>query len=166
MNPYAPAVPVFEPPPEPQSTQSAFKLTRTLLLDLIITCVYLVGLHRVSVRCQDLYFTGDGAAFFPGIANDFTALGAVIILALAMLGGQRQGYSKSIRFLAVIICIAFAFDFPTGQFTFATLLRSVLLVLVVFPMILFGQSSPFALSQACGRLLGGTAKRVGGSESA
>jgi hypothetical protein len=157
MNPYAPAAPVFEPQPESQSPQPTFKFTWTLLLDLIITGVYLVGLHRVSVRYQTFYFTGDGSEFFPGIANDFTALGAVIVVALAILGGQPQRYSKNIRFLAIIICIAFAFDFPTGQFTPSTLLRGVLLALAVFPMIVFGQSIPRALSQAWRRLRGTTA---------
>ena len=157
MNPYAPAAPVFEPQPELQTRQSAFKLTWTLLLDLIITVVYLVGLHCVSVRFQDFYFTGDGSAFFPGIANDFTALGAVIVVALAVLGGQPQRYSKNIRVLAIIICVAFAYDFPTGQFTSNTLLRSVLLAVAVFPMIVFGHSIPRALAQAWRRLRGITA---------
>jgi hypothetical protein len=130
------------------------------LLDLIITGVYLIGLHRVSVNYQAFYFTGDSSAFFSAIANDFTALGAVIVFALAMLGGQPQSYSKSIRFLAIIICVAFAFHFPSGQFTSTTTLRGTGVALVVFPMIFWGHSIPHALSQAWGRLRGTTAISV------
>ncbi len=158
MNPYAPAVPVFDPLPEPEAAQPGFKLTWTLLLDLIITGVYLIGLHRVSIQYQAYYFTDDSSAFFSGIANDFTALGAVIVSALALLGGQPQSYSKNIRFLALIICIAFAFHFPTGRFTYNTLSRGAVLTLAISPMILFGYSIPYALAQAWIRLLRTTNK--------
>ncbi|HBJ38188.1 MAG TPA: hypothetical protein DDZ51_26225 [Planctomycetaceae bacterium] len=148
MNPYAPAAPVIEPIPEPQKAGSGFKPTWTLLIDLIITGIYLIGLDRVSVHYQAFYFNGESSAFFTSIANDFTLLGAIIVLTLAVLGGQPQGYSKNIRFFAMVICIAFAFHFPTGQFTFITLLRATVLGLAVFPMILFGHSIPHSLTRA------------------
>jgi len=152
MNPYAPAAPVVEPAPEPEEPKPAFRLTWTLLIDLTITSVYLAGLHRVSIHYQAFYFTGDSSAFFSELANDFTVLGAVIVLALVMFSDRPQNYSKNIRLLTLVICIALAFHFPSRQFTSDTLLRGLVFTLAVLPMILFGHSIPQALSRAWVRL--------------
>ncbi len=153
MNPYAPSAAVIEPAPDSEEAKpAAFKLTWHLLIDLIITGVYLIGLHRVSIHYQAFYFTGDSSAFFSELANDFTILGAVLVFTLAMFSGQPREYSKNIRLITLLVCVAFAFHFPTRQFTYDTLSRAVVLGLIVSPMILFGYSIPHSLCRVWVRL--------------
>jgi len=115
---------------------------------MTITGVYLAGLYLVSIHYQTYYFTGNGTAFFSQLANDFTVLGAVIILAIALFSDQPKNYSKHIRLLALVVCIAFAFHFPSGKFVFNTLLRGLALALVISPMIVFGYTIPQGYSRA------------------
>jgi hypothetical protein len=152
MNPYAPASPVIEQVPESTTAKSEFEPTSSLIIDMTIIGVYLTGLYRVSIHYQAYYLAGNGSAFFSQLANDFSVLGAVVILAVALFSDQPTKYSRHIRFLSFLVCVAFAFHFPSGKFTYDTLLRGTALAMAIFPMLLFGYSIPHGCLRAWQRI--------------